>query len=114
DRGRGIVAEQIVYRGSHLDGSLVTVPHHAGQPARVDDARAEDAVRFFAQGPRSHRIGPAGVIQVGRRGCTSQRTHRSNQATVELEVIVAVEQVVFAVVLRLGHYLRLRQAQLES
>ena len=97
-RGGG-EGEQIVDRRGDLGGALVAVPHDPGDPARVGGAAAHDPADFLAQGADARPVGLRMVVVVDRRGAPGQVPDRDRQAALELVVIVAVEQVVLAVVL---------------
>ncbi len=70
--GGGVVAEEVIDRGGHLQRALIAVARDRRQPLRVDDSGAEDALRFFCQvaDPGAGRIGA--VAEVGARPLAGQ------------------------------------------
>ena len=94
--GRRVVAEQVVDGGGELGGALVAVADHRRDPARVGDARAEDAPRLLGQAARDHARGVGAVAQVGGRLAPGERAHGRDHAAVVLVVVVGVEDVVLA------------------
>src|SRR5258707_12244037 len=97
-RGRG-EGEQVIDRGGDLGGALVAVPHHPGDPARVGGAAAHDPADFLAQSPNARPVGLRVVVGVARRRAPREMPHRQRQPTLELVVIIAVQEVVLAIVL---------------
>src|SRR5229473_2196284 len=95
-RGEG---EQIIDRRGDLCRALVAVPHHALDPARVGGAAAYDAADFLAQGADARPVGLRMIIVVDRRVAPRQMPHGEREPALELIVIVAVEEVVLAIVL---------------
>ena len=77
--------------------------HHAGDPARVGGAAAHDAADLLAQGADARPLGPRMVVVIDRAARVPTGADGDRQAALELVVIVAVEQVVLAVVLVVQH-----------
>src|ERR1700716_4008680 len=88
--------KQVIDRGGDLGGALVAVPHHAGDPARVGGAAAYDSADLLAQGADLRPVGLRMVIVIDRRSVARQMPDCERQPTLELVVIIAVEQVVLA------------------
>ena len=101
--GGGVVGEQVIHRGGHLEGALVAVAAHAGDPLRVGHARAQHAADLLRQGAQARR-GRIGVVAaIHPRLLAAQVAHGRRHAALELVVIVGIEQVVLAVVLVVHH-----------
>ena len=99
DVAGGVVAEEVVHGRGHLEGTLVAVFAHPRNPLGVEDATAEDAVELFLEGADAHLFRVRRVTVVGR-GCPSaQFGNGSVESALKLEIVVGIEQVVFAVVL---------------
>ncbi len=111
--GGGGEGEQVVDRRRDLEGALVAVPHDAGQPFRVDDARADDAADLVLERADHRPLGPGVVVVVDDRRPAGQVLDRRRGAALELVVVVRVEQVVLAVVLVLHDRLGVRQPRLQ-
>src|SRR6202000_2332700 len=92
-RGR-VVAEQVVDGGGQLEGALVAVPAHRGQPPRVHHPSAEDPGGLLGQATGAHGAGVGRVADVGVRVAAGQRPDRGDHAAVVLEVVVGVGDVV--------------------
>src|SRR5450830_13185 len=114
DLRRGVVAEQIIDRRRQLQPTLVTMALDAVEPLRIDDARAEHAQGFLLQiaDLRARRV--MAVAEIMARLLAGQRANGRNHAAVILQVIVAVEDVVFAVVLVMQGHLHARQTSAEG
>ena len=97
-RGRG-KGEQVIDRRGDLGRPLVAVAHDPGDPARVGRAAADDAADLLAQAADARRLGPRMVVVIDRRGPPRQLPDDQRQPALELVVVVAVEQIVLAVVL---------------
>src|SRR4029077_17675445 len=100
DRPRGCrEGEQVIDRGGDLGGTLIAVPHHAGDPPRVGGADAHDPADLFAQGTDLRPVGRRVVVVVDRRPVAGQMPDGERKPALELIVIVTVEEVVLAIVL---------------
>ena len=97
-RGGG-EGEQIVDRGRDLEGTLVAVAHHAAQPFRVGGAPAHDAADLLLERAHARVLGAGMVVVEDLRLAAGQVAHGGGEAALELVVVVAVEQVVLAIVL---------------
>src|SRR5712691_2858862 len=96
---RGSEGEQIVDRRGDLGRTLVAVPHHALDPARVGGAPAHDAPDLLAQGADARPVGLRMIDVVDRRFAPRQMPHGERKAALELVVIVIVGEIVLAIVL---------------
>ena len=105
DVGGGVVAEQVVDRGRDLERALVAVAAHGVDPLGVDDPGAHDPGRLLGQVRTCGRAGSARVAEPGPGAGRRQRVDGGDHAAVVLEVVVAVEDVVLAVVLVLHRHL---------
>ena len=74
--GGGVVAEQVVDRGRHLEGALVAVAVHGVDPLRVDDPGAHDPRRLLGQRAdlRARRVGGVAEPRLRVAGPVSART----------------------------------------
>ena len=97
-RGGG-EGEQVVDRGRDLEGTLVAMAHDAAQPFRIGGAPAHDAADLLLEGAHAWVLG-AGMVVVKDLGLAAgQMADGGGKAALELIVVVAVEQVVLAIVL---------------
>src|SRR5262249_51027681 len=96
------------------EGPLVTVPHHAGDPFGIDHAAAHDAGDLLRQAADARALGTRMVVVIDRRAAAAQRRCRDRQPTLELIVVVAVEQIVLAVILVVQPAVDRRQPALEQ
>ena len=111
--GGGGEGEEIVDGGGELGGALVAVALHAVDPFGIDDAGADDAGDLFLQGADHRAFGAGMVVMVDDRGLAAQGLDRRGGAAFERVVIVAVEEVVLAVVLVLDDGVGLAQPGFE-
>src|SRR5258708_31192460 len=95
-RGEG---EQIIDRCRDLGGALVAVPHDTGDPARVGGATAHDPADLLSQAADARSVRLRMVVVVDRRVAPRKAANRGGETAFELVIIVAVEQIVFAIVL---------------
>ena len=95
-RGEG---KQVIDGRGDLGGALVAVAHDPGDPARVGGAAAHDAADLLAQGTDARPVGCRMVVVIDRDRAPRQMPDRDRQPALELVIIVAVEQIVLAVVL---------------
>ena len=109
----GVKAEQIIHRGRLFQPALVPVPPDAREPPGIHHAGAVHPQGFFLQVTHAGTFGVGAVTKVAPGLHAAQVTHRGHHPAKELQVIVTVENVVFAVVLVVQHQLRLRQAGAE-
>ena len=98
--------KQVIYRRGHLERPLVAVPHRAIDPFRVAGAPADDTADFLAKGADHRTLRQRMVIVIDRNIAARQMRHRRRQPAGELVVIIAVEDVVFAIVLIVQHSIR--------
>src|SRR5689334_2792016 len=101
-RGEG---EEVIDRRGDFEGALVAMAHHAGEPFRVDDPGADDAADLLLKRAYARRLRARMVVVVNDRRGPGEMAYRRGEAALELVVVVAVEQVVLAVVLVLHHRL---------
>ena len=99
DVGGGVVAEQVVDGGGHLERALVAVALHRLDPARVDHPGAHDPGGLLGQRPHDRPGGVGGVAEPRLGVAPGERADGGDHAAVLLQVVVAVEDVVLAVVL---------------
>ena len=97
-RGGG-EGEQIVDRGRDLERTLVAMAHHAAQPFRVGGAPAHDPADLLLERAHARVLGAGMVVVEDLRLAAGQMAHGGGEAALELVVVVAVEQVVLAIVL---------------
>ena len=102
---RGGESEEVIDRRRDLECALVAVAHDAGDPFRIDDAGADHAGDLFLEGADARALGPRMVVVIDDRRRAPQMPHRRRKPAFELVVIVAVEQVVLAIVLVVQHRL---------
>ena len=95
--------EQVVDRRGDLGGALVAVAHHPGDPARVRGAAADHPAQLLAQAADARPLGPRVVIVPDRRRAARELPDGEREPALELVIIVAVEEVVLAVVLVVQH-----------
>ena len=107
--GTGVVGEEVVQAGGHLEAPLVAVLLHGPDPAGVENPAAQHLVEFPLKpmhfGPAMARV----VAKPEGRGLALQAFCCRTQASLELVVVVGIEQVVFPVVLVVQHHLHLPQ-----
>ncbi|SGG56394.1 Uncharacterised protein [Mycobacterium tuberculosis] len=100
--GGGVITEQIVDGGRHLECALVAVPAHRGHPPRIDHAGAKHPRGLLRQRAGADRVGSGVVADIGGRCLARERPHGGHHAAVILEVVVGVGDVVFTGVGILG------------
>src|SRR5262249_2526597 len=110
-RGEG---EHVVDSSDDLEGALVAVSLYARDPFGIDDTGTDDARDFLLERPRQRPFGAGMIVVVGGRPATHQRLSRHREAALELVVIVAVEQVVLAIVLVVDDGLDVGEARGEA
>src|SRR6266851_8371789 len=93
------LGEEIIDRGGDLASALVAVPHHPGQPFRVRCAGAHDAADLVCEAADSRRLRARMIAVPDRRLAAGEVADGDRKAALELVVIVAVENVVLAIVL---------------
>ena len=107
--GAGVVGEQVIQAGGHLEAALVAVLLHGPNPAGVENPAAQHLVEFPL---KPVHLGPAmaGVVAKPEgRGLALQAFCCRTEAPLELVVVVGIEQVMFPVVLVVQHHLHLAQ-----
>ena len=109
-RGKG---EQIIDRRGDLSGTLVAVAHDPGDPARVRRPAAHDTADFLAQAADDRPFRPRMVVVPDRRRAARKPPHDQRQPALELVIVVAVEQIVLAIVLVVQHRIRGREPLFE-
>src|SRR3954465_9081580 len=112
-RGRG-ESEEVIDRGGDLGRPLVAVPHDPGDPARVGGAAAHHPADLLAQAADTRPVGLGVIVVVDRRRASREVPHRQRQPALELVVIIAVEQIVLAIVLVVQHRLGLGEPRFEQ
>ena len=106
---RGGEGEQVIHRRRDLEGPLVAVALHALDPLGVHHPGPDDAADLFLQRADDGPFGARVVVVIDRALLALQHLDRRGGPSLELVVIVAVEQIVFAVVLVLDDGLDLAQ-----
>ncbi len=107
-------SEQVVECRRHLESALVSVAHHTGDPARIGGPATHHPRHLVREAADDDMLGPGTVGVIDRRRLARQRLDGSRRPPHELVVIIAVENVVLAVVLRLDDGLAARQAMGED
>src|SRR5262245_65893979 len=97
-RGGG-EGEQIVDRGRNLERSLVAMAHHAAQPLRIGRTAAHDPADLLLQRTDPGMVWAGMVVVEDLRLATRKVPDGGGKAALELVIVVAVEQVVLAIVL---------------
>src|SRR6185312_9824839 len=95
-RGEG---EEIIDRRRDLEAALIAVPHHAVEPFGIGGAAMNDPADLLAEAADARRLGPRMIVVIDRRRHTREMADRDCEPALELIVIVAVEQIVLAIVL---------------
>ena len=102
DLGGGVVAKHIVHGGCQLESALVAVAPHGFHPLGIDHPAAKDPAGFILQIPHPG-TGRVGTVAKELAGIAAgQSAHRGNHPAVILHIVIAVEQVMFPIVLILG------------
>src|SRR5205085_9718280 len=91
--------KEIIDGGRDLGSALVAVPHNTGDPARIGGAAAHDAPDFFTQGANARSVGLRMIGVIDRWRASRQMPHRECEPPFELVVVIAVEEIVLAIVL---------------
>ena len=91
--------KQIVDGRSDLESTLVTVTHHTGDPFRIDHAGPYHPSDLLFQSPDYRSFGSRVVIMEDGWPHAFDGLHCDRHAPFELVVVVAVEQIVFAIIL---------------
>src|SRR5208337_4394154 len=99
DAGGGVEAEQVIDRRAQFQPPFVAVPPYALDPLGVDDARAENPQHLLLEVADGGARRVVSVAEIMLRLAARQGADGGDHATVELQVIVAVEDVMLAVVL---------------
>src|SRR5687768_6174668 len=100
DRPRGGgKGEHVINGGGDLEGALVAVALHAGNPFGIHHARTHDAAHLFFQGADHGALGARMVIMIDAGLRAGGSFYGCRHAAFELIVIVTVQNVVFTVVL---------------
>ena len=100
--GGGVVAKHIVHGGRQLESALVAVAPHGFHPLGIDHPTAKNPAGFVLQIPHPG-TGRVGTVAKELAGIAAgQSAHRGNHPAVILHIVIAVEQVVFPIVLVLG------------
>ena len=110
-RGEG---KHVINRRGDLESPLVAMAHDAFDPFRIDHAGPHDAADLFLEAPDDRFFRSGMVVVVDFRASTRHVLDRRRHAAFELVVVVAVEQVVLAIVLILHHRLDRTQPLLEQ
>ena len=103
-RGR-IEAEDVVDRRCQFQSTFVAMPLDALNPLWIDHARTIDAQSLFFKIADLGRIGPRAIAEIRLGLGSRQGADGSDHASVELEIIVGVEDVVLAIVLIVQRHL---------
>ena len=99
DTRGGRESEQIVHRRRHLKSALVAVPHDRLDPLRIGGAGPHDTPDLIVEGSHPRALRPAVVVVVDDRLISAQASHGGGQPPLELVIVVAIEEIVFAIVL---------------
>src|SRR5260363_396685 len=97
--GGCVITELIVYRRIAFKAAFVSVPLDAREPFGIDHPRAEHAQRFL---PQIAYLGTGGVMRVAEivtRAAAGEAVNRCDHAAMKLEIVIAIEEVMFTVVL---------------
>src|SRR5262249_42509495 len=111
--GRCIVAKEILHGGSQLRGPFVPMSFDGGEPFRIDHPAAKDPPGLISQVAYLGAVWVGGVAEKRLRIVPGQRPYRGDHAAVVLQVVIAIKDVVLAIVLILNRYRDLAKAQLK-
>ena len=112
--GGGGEGEEVIHRRRDLEGALVAVAHDPLDPLGVGYAGVDHAAELVGERANARVVGHGVVVVVERGRAAGVDRHRRRQAALELVVVVAVEQIVLAVVLVLHHRLDRAEPLLEE
>ncbi len=110
---RGREGKKVIDRCGDFERAFVTVPFDPVDPFRIDHARADHPRDFFVQCSDNGAFRARMVIVIDRAILALKRVNGRGGAALELIIIVAVQDVVFAVVLILDDGIRLFQPRFE-
>ena len=105
--------KNIVERRRHLHHPLIAVAHDTGEPFGIGSPAANHPRDLGLQPTNLGRFRPRMVIVVEGGQMTAGSLHRRSQATLELVIVVAVEQIMLAIILIMNNGLNPSQQPVE-
>ena len=108
--GRGGKRKEVVDGRGNFERALVAVALDPVDPLRVYRTRTHDPSDLFLKRSNPRSLRPGMVVMVDDRLLSAQLLDRSGESSLELVVVVAVEDVVLAIVLVLDHRFYLPEA----
>jgi len=97
--GRGRKGKQIIYSRRHLESAFIAVPHGTFDPFWIAGAPANNAANLFCKGTDDRSFGQRVVIVIDGHITTGQVCHGGRKTARKLVVIVAVQNIMLAIIL---------------